>query len=42
MGAIDRGLAPDPRVARDAPMTPPAEFAHYQDEPPQMRAGAVG
>jgi urease accessory protein len=42
MGAIERALAPGPQSAGRASIASPAEFAEYQDEPPQMRSGAVG
>lgn len=42
MGASDRALAPGSQIAGDVAVASPAEFADYQDEPPQMHSGAVG
>ncbi len=44
-GEAERALMWNPlatQVAGKAPFISPAEFAHYGDEPPQMRSGAVG
>jgi urease accessory protein len=42
MGAVDRALASTPWAAAEALGLTTKAFAAYQDEPPQMKSGAVG
>jgi urease accessory protein len=42
MGAAGRVLSPTPWAAAEAPGLTARELAAFQDEPPQMRSGAVG
>jgi urease accessory protein len=42
MGAIEPPLALSAPLAEGLSVPSPTEFADYQDEPPQMRSGAVG
>ncbi len=42
MGAVERGLPPALQPAGAGPGAPPAGFARFAGEPPQMRSGAPG